>query len=178
MSRPLLFLDVDGPLNPYAAPGGTRPEGYVTVGVPEAGGEWGRRVRPLQVWLRPGDGAALLGLGHFVDGGGQSVDRAGAGVAGAAVRRLRGGVVPGAAGRVHWKCEPLVRYAAGRPFAWVDDEQGAADHACVAAEHGGRALLHHVNPRAGLREADFAGLAGFARSLGAGGGGWGVRGRG
>lgn len=79
---------------------------------------------------------------------------------------------------MHWKCEPLVRYAAGRPFAWVDDEQGAADHAYVAAEHGGRALLHHVNPRAGLREADFAGLAGFARSLGAGGGGWGVRGRG
>jgi hypothetical protein len=32
--RPLLFLDVDGPLNPYAAQPERRPEGYTTIRVP------------------------------------------------------------------------------------------------------------------------------------------------
>ncbi|QYN20620.1 hypothetical protein [Amycolatopsis sp. DSM 110486] len=66
---------------------------------------------------------------------------------------------------VHWKSEPLVAYADGRPFAWVDDEQGDADHAYVAANHRAPALLHHVNPRIGLRNNDFAGLAAFAASI-------------
>lgn len=34
MSRPLLFLDVDGPLNPYAAKPTKRPDGYTTLRVP------------------------------------------------------------------------------------------------------------------------------------------------
>lgn len=53
-------------------------------------------------------------------------------------------------------------FADGRPFAWVDDEQGEADHAHVAATHRGRSLLHHVDPRVGLRPDDFTALAGFA----------------
>lgn len=67
---------------------------------------------------------------------------------------------------VHWKTERVVEYAAGRPFAWVDDELGDADEAYVTAHHQGPALLHHVNPRIGLREGDFAVLAEFAGSLG------------
>ena len=63
---------------------------------------------------------------------------------------------------VHWKTEAIVAYAEGRPFAWVDDEQGAADGEFVTARHPGPALLHHVNPRLGLREGDFAALAEFA----------------
>ncbi|MDQ0932254.1 hypothetical protein QFZ49_002184 [Streptomyces turgidiscabies] len=34
MNRPLLFLDVDGPLNPYAAKPEKRPDGYTTLRVP------------------------------------------------------------------------------------------------------------------------------------------------
>jgi hypothetical protein len=34
VNRPLLFLDVDGPLNPYAAQPERRPDGYVTLRVP------------------------------------------------------------------------------------------------------------------------------------------------
>ncbi len=30
MNRPLLLIDVDGPLNPYAAPPHRRPDGYQT----------------------------------------------------------------------------------------------------------------------------------------------------
>lgn len=48
---------------------------------------------------------------------------------------------------VHWKSEPVVAYADGRPFAWVDDEQTDADHAHISTIHPAPALLHHVNPR-------------------------------
>lgn len=43
MSLPLLFLDVDGPLNPYAAKPEKRPEGYTTLRVKQerAAGECG-----------------------------------------------------------------------------------------------------------------------------------------
>ncbi|MCZ4119609.1 hypothetical protein [Streptomyces sp. H39-S7] len=176
MSRPLLFLDVDGPLNPYAAQPERRPEGYTTLRVPRDGGAddsagLRSRRRPLRVWLNPGHGRALLGLGYeicwattwmgeanrwigpvvglpelpFVDFGG------------ALLRERPDGV--------HWKSDPLVEYAGGRPFAWVDDEQGGADHAHVAARHRAPVLLHHVNPRIGLRSEDFTVLAAFAASI-------------
>jgi hypothetical protein len=60
---------------------------------------------------------------------------------------------------VHWKTPVLVAYAAGRPFAWVDDEAGAADRAWVAANHEGEALVHKVDPRTGLTAEDYAILA-------------------
>ncbi len=44
----------------------------------------------------------------------------------------------------------------------MDDEQTDADNAHIAATHRGESLLHHVNPRIGLRHADFTALAGFA----------------
>jgi hypothetical protein len=66
---------------------------------------------------------------------------------------------------VHWKTAPLVDHAGGRPFAWVDDEQSDLDHAYVTAHHRAHALLHHVNPRFGLRDDDFRTLADFARPL-------------
>lgn len=52
----------------------------------------------------------------------------------------------------------------GRSFAWVDDEQSDLDDVYVTAHHRGPGLLHHVNPRIGLREDDFRTLAGFADS--------------
>jgi hypothetical protein len=59
----------------------------------------------------------------------------------------------------------LTHPADGRSFAWVDDEQSELDQTYVTAHHQGTGLLHHVNPRIGLRENDFHTLAGFARSL-------------
>ncbi|MGW4520279.1 hypothetical protein [Amycolatopsis sp. NPDC004378] len=32
----------------------------------------------------------------------------------------------------HWKTRPIVEHAAGRPFAWVDDETTDADRSWVA----------------------------------------------
>jgi hypothetical protein len=48
---------------------------------------------------------------------------------------------------------------AGRPFIWIDDEITAADRRWVAARHRGRALLHRIDPRTGLTDADFATMA-------------------
>ena len=57
---------------------------------------------------------------------------------------------------LHWKTQTLVAYAAGHPFAWVDDEIGAADRSWVAAHHNGDALLHKVDPRRGLAADDYS----------------------
>ena len=58
-----------------------------------------------------------------------------------------------------WKTRPLVAWAAGRSFAWVDDEITNADRAWVSAHHQGHALLHRVDPTRGLNAADYAALA-------------------
>jgi hypothetical protein len=41
-------------------------------------------------------------------------------------------------------------------FVWLDDEIAEADRRWVRAHHPGRALLHRVDPLAGLTEADLA----------------------
>lgn len=55
---------------------------------------------------------------------------------------------------LHWKTRGLITWAAGRPFAWVDDEITDADRAWVA-DHHGNALLHRIDPRHGLTDADY-----------------------
>jgi hypothetical protein len=161
MSRPLLFLDVDGPLNPYAAQPERRPEGYTTLRVTF-------QSRRLRVWLNPTHGAALLALDYDLCWATTWMDTA---------NRWIGPVVglpelpyvdfgeslfAHRPDGVHWKTETILAYADGRPFAWVDDEQSPADDEFVAARHPAPALLHHVNPRIGLREPDFTALAAFA----------------
>jgi hypothetical protein len=56
---------------------------------------------------------------------------------------------------LHWKTVALTRWAAGRPFIWLDDEITDVDRRWVAAHHPGRALLHRVDPHTGLVDADF-----------------------
>ncbi|MEU5438939.1 hypothetical protein AB0G73_37190 [Streptomyces sp. NPDC020719] len=177
MNRPLLFLDVDGPLNPYAAKPEKRPDGYTTLRVPrdsgnpmEHGGLSVRR-RPLRVWLNPDHGRALLRLDYELCWATTWMDDANRWIApvlglpelpfvdfGDALFQER-------PDGIHWKTGPLVEYADGRPFAWVDDEQSNLDEVYVTAHHRAPGLLHHVNPRIGLREDDFHTLADFARFL-------------
>ncbi|BFO18578.1 hypothetical protein SHKM778_49660 [Streptomyces sp. KM77-8] len=106
-------------------------------------------------------------LGHHVDGRRQPVDRTGDRASGASFVDFGDVLLRERPDGVHWKTGPLVEYAGGRAFAWVDDEQGEPDRAYVSAHHRGPALLHHVDPRVGLREDDFRTLAGFGRSPGA-----------
>ncbi|MEU3046644.1 hypothetical protein ABZ705_08945 [Streptomyces sp. NPDC006984] len=175
MNRPLLFLDVDGPLNPYAAKPQRRPEGYTTLRVPRNGPYEDDRSlssrRPLRVWLNPEHGPILLRLGFELCWATTWMDEANRWIApvlglpelpfvdfGDVLFQER-------PDGVHWKTGRLVDYAGGRPFAWVDDEQSEPGQAYVSAHHQAPGLLHHVNPRIGLREDDFRALADFARSL-------------
>lgn len=57
---------------------------------------------------------------------------------------------------LHWKTRPLVDWADGRSFVWVDDEMTGTDRRWVAAHHPAPALLHRVDHRCGLTERDFA----------------------
>ncbi|MGW1756904.1 hypothetical protein [Streptomyces mirabilis] len=177
MNRPLLYLDVDGPLNPYAAKPEKRPDGYTTLRVPRDGETsmdhrgLSIRRRPLRVWLNPEHGHALLRLDYelcWATTWMGDANRWLAPVLGLPeLPFVEFGDVPlqERPDGVHWKTGPLVDYANGRPFAWVDDEQSTLDEVYVTAHHRGPGLLHHVNPRVGLREEDFRTLAEFARSL-------------
>ncbi|MFJ5274016.1 hypothetical protein [Streptomyces sp. NPDC088358] len=167
MSRPLLFLDVDGPLNPYAAQPERRPEGYTTIRVTLTPG------RPLRVWLHPGHGRALLDLGYDLCWATTWMDAANRhigpviGLPALPYVDFTGALFAARPDGVHWKTERIVTYAAGRPFAWVDDEQSPADDTYVAAHHPSPALLHHVDPRRGLLAPDFTALEEFAATLSA-----------
>ncbi|GGZ25917.1 hypothetical protein GCM10010387_19380 [Streptomyces inusitatus] len=171
----MLFLDVDGPLNPYAAQPERRPHGYTTIRVPRSSTatethQGLRGPRPLRVWLNPDHGRALLQLDYELCWATTWMDRANHWISpvlglpelpfvdfGDALLRER-------PDGVHWKTGPLVEYADGRPFAWVDDEQSDLDEEYATSHHRGPGLLHHVNPRIGLREDDFRALADFART--------------
>ncbi|OQR63246.1 hypothetical protein B6E66_15120 [Streptomyces maremycinicus] len=167
MSRPLLYLDVDGPLNPYAAKPSKRPAGYTTIRASVG------RERPLRVWLHPGHGAALLRLPYELCWATTWMTEANrwiapvVGLPELAYVDFGETLFAHRADGVHWKTETIVAHAAGRPFAWVDDEQSPADTVYVTARHRAPALLHHVDPRLGLREQDFTALARWAADLSA-----------
>jgi hypothetical protein len=64
---------------------------------------------------------------------------------------------------LHWKTRTLVSWAAGRSFAWVDDEITDYDREWVAAHHDGSALLHQVDAARGLTASDLETLAAWLR---------------
>lgn len=158
--KPLLLLDVDGPLNPYAAKPERRPAGYSTHRMRPVGFER----KPLRVWLNHDHGAALLGLGYDLVWCTTWEAQANTWISpplglpelpvihfGPSPRRVDA--------RVHWKMGAVLEYAAGRSFAWVDDEIDRWDVDYVARNHDRPALLHRIDPAKGLREDDFALLA-------------------
>jgi hypothetical protein len=65
---------------------------------------------------------------------------------------------------VHWKTPPLTRWAAGRPFVWLDDEITDADQRWMADHHRQPTLLHRVDPDTGLTDTDLAVVRDWLRS--------------
>ena len=55
---------------------------------------------------------------------------------------------------LHWKTRAIVGWAAGRPFAWVDDEITERDDEWVREHHRGPALLIRVDRQVGLSGSD------------------------
>jgi hypothetical protein len=173
--KPLLLLDVDGPLNPFAARRFLLPRlrGYATHRVLPDG--WvasraarGIRATPLRVRLNPQHGAVLLGLPFELvwatawthDANAMISPRVG--LPELPVIEWPVTTMEAAQDGIHWKTRHLVAWAAGRPFAWVDDGIQDSDRAWVGENHIGAALLHHVDPRIGLTEQDFTILRDWA----------------
>ncbi|WP_394614844.1 HAD domain-containing protein [Lentzea sp. JNUCC 0626] len=64
---------------------------------------------------------------------------------------------------LHWKTQVLVETAAGRPFAWIDDELGDLDREWVKANHDGQALLLRVDSQTGLTTDDLTTVENWVR---------------
>ncbi|GGU76647.1 hypothetical protein GCM10010211_48350 [Streptomyces albospinus] len=168
---PVLFLDVDGPLNPWMAKPHRRPAGYTTLRMRPTG--WEPPRPPLRVWLNPDHGPLLMGLGCRLIWATTWQAEANAWIAPVlGLPELPVVRWPQMHRRdpegVHWKTRHLVAVAAGRPFAWVDDEIGPRDTAWIARHHTGAALPYRVDPATGLRPDDFAALREWAAGRTAG----------
>ncbi|MCZ1012038.1 hypothetical protein [Streptomyces lydicus] len=174
--RPLLLIDVDGPLNPYAANPSRRPEGYVTHRMRPTGWEHPRQ-KPLRVWLNPAHGAQLLALPFDLVWATTWAHEANEWIgprlglpdlpviAWPGDQKTESSPYWKSEPKVFWKTRTIVEYVTGHPFAWIDDEFSDLDRDYVALHHEGPALLHHVNPRLGLLADDFEALAAWANSL-------------
>lgn len=188
-TKGLLLLDVDGPLNPYAARRSDR-RGYRRYRATQDGG-WTRGItlRPTgrPVWLHPGHGPLLRAFAQ--DTGLELVwatawqHAANERVAPAigldtlpVIEFPEADVVvqengwrswrPGGG----WKWPGVTAFAAGRPLAWLDDEHDGADYALARAafqrdREDSPTLLCHVDPRHGLRDQHLEKIRNWAADL-------------
>lgn len=158
---PLLFLDVDGPLLPFG--------GSPLPGPPQIAAS------PHLARLRVDTGRRLAGLPCTLVWATAWLEDANAEIA----PRLELPDLPvvtwpepAAADEredqwlgLCWKTRTVVNWAAGRPFAWVDDEVTDADRDWVSAHHPGPALLRTIDASRGLTDQDFAALEAWLREL-------------
>lgn len=168
--RPLLLIDVDGPLNPHAAEPARRPPGYRMHLMRPIGWD-DPLIEPLRVWLNPAHGPQLTGLPFELVW--CSTWQAGANewigphlglpaLDHVPFDQVDFRQVPEG---LYFKTPAVVQWARGRAFAWIDDEVTDADREFVAESHDGPALLLTVDPATGLLPEHFEQLRAWADEL-------------
>lgn len=179
-----LFLDVDGPLNPYAAKSNQRPDGCQTFYL-----SWDNKVSPkkhrrgdMRVWYNPSHGNKLLELEDL----GYKVTWA------TKWNHLANDVLSPLLGLptlpvaqvsrepemtclalshvkgcdcLHSKTKTLLEYADGVPFLWVDDETTIRDVRYLKQHATQDHKLWIINPRLGLLDEDFESIATWISQL-------------
>lgn len=163
-STPVLLIDVDGPLNPYAAPPHRRPEGYTTHRWHPEG--WHGR-KPLRVWLNPDHGPALLALPYRLVWCTTWQGQANTFIAPVlGLPELEYLPFPDSPSRpdarLFWKTKYVVEWAGGQPFVWIDDDTTRYDQEYVDQHHDGFGRILHIKPHLGLQDEDFAVLNAWA----------------
>lgn len=168
MSKGLLLLDVDGPLNPYEEKGHNRdrlPLEYKTLRLRPRGFEWAKN--PLRVWVSEAHGPMLLAFAAEYDlelaWATTWVDEANT-MIGPEIGLPELPFVPFAghpSDNPGWKYPEVLEFAAGRPLVWCDDEfkiaRGGRIHAqskFLQDRGSAPTLLHHVSPRLGITQFD------------------------
>ncbi|GAA4422218.1 HAD domain-containing protein [Actinokineospora soli] len=153
--RPIVFLDVDGPLNPFAAKGEL--PGYVEHSFRLRG--WSRRHR-LRMRLNPAHGPALLAAAAGADlvwattWGHQANTMVGPAIGLPALP-----VVECAQVGSGWKFAAVSRYAGPRPLVWLDDDfdlYPAARDAFLDRRRDAVTALVRVDPSTGITDAHLA----------------------
>lgn len=161
--KPILFLDVDGPLNPYAEKPWRRPDGYTTHRLRPAGWEW--KKKPLRVWLNPSHGPLLLDFAsrHDLELVWATTWEHDANKYIAPVLGLPElSVVEFSSHKgtgYGWKFPAVRDFAAGRSLAWLDDDFSKSyvvnALSSFRLDRGDSpTFLKSINPRVGLLEKD------------------------
>lgn len=172
MSTALLLLDVDGPLNPYGASRGDVDKHRMPVPY------YVRKIMGYRVFLSKVHGPMLLDFAaeHDVELAwattweGEANTRIGPVIGLPELPVVDLGWQRKFSGTIrseHWKFDGVLKFAAGRPLAWFDDDFGYfhKERAWFEAERGHTpTLLHHVDPKVGLRADDLDAVAAWLRS--------------
>ena len=162
--KPLLLLDVDGPLNPYGAR--SRPLGYTTHRViPE-----GWRNGELRLWLNPRHGQMLREVSRYVDLVWATTwrDQANA-IIGPIIGLPELPVIPierpTHSAKHIWKLSAVQEYVGGQPFAWLDDDfmKADMDWAAIRTVEVAPTLLLSIDESIGLVRADIDKVERWAR---------------
>lgn len=169
---PVVLIDVDGPLNPYAAKATKRPEGYLTHRLKPKGFEY---TKGLRVWLNPLHGPSLMAL---------EADLVWATMWEADANKLIGPEIGlpelpfidfGATKTGIYATEnmnsiktyfktPRIAYKmrkhfGGVPFLWIDDECTQVDEDFLKEACGVEVKAYYVDPKIGLTDKDFENIA-------------------
>lgn len=176
--KPLLFMDVDGPLNPFRAKRNRRPDGYATFYLSDDYSPLSnddvkrRRLRKsslIRVWYSTDHADMFKSLSDFYDlrWGTKWNDYANTvlapmiGVDPLPVTHVDNNMEPYCVDTkyarhskdcdcLHTKTMTLSKFAGDRPFVWVDDESTYRDQRWLDMNHPTPSLAYNVDASVGL----------------------------